>query len=282
MFGARIDYLLLRPFTHSRNLATEAELDERYRQTEYEINAPEARLQHFIERLDGRLPIDAGLRYLDVGCGAGDIAIALAKAGCKDVTGIDILPRQIAEAECNAQRHGVAHLVRFACKNIHEWSPPNPFDVIISHEALEHIEAVDQLLRKLRTLVSPDGLVAVGFGPLFHSPIGDHMGGFFRLRIPWRGVLFSEKALLRLRRERYRPTDPATRYQEMNGGLNLMRYTEFLEYVESTGWQFRYLSVNPQLKRVPLMHPLSKLLLRLPLVKDYIATSVYAILQSRT
>jgi len=282
MFGARIDYLILRPFTHKRNLASEAALDEKCKQKEIDLGAAQARLQRLMDRFEGRLPLDAELRYLDVGCGAGDIAIALAKAGCKHVTGIDILPLQIADAEFNAHRHGVADRVRFVCKDIHEWSPPSSFDIILSHEALEHVEAVDQLLTKLKNFVSPRGVFMVGFGPLFHSPFGDHMGGFFRVPIPWRGVLFSAKAILRLRRERFRPTDPAARYQDIRGGLNLMRYTEFMEYVASTGWQFRYLRVNPQLKRVPFLYPTSNLLLRLPVIKDFVAASVYAILQPRT
>jgi len=281
MLGARLDYLILRPFTHKRNLATEAELNEKYQQTEFGISVAEARLQRFINRLDGRLPLDPSFRYLDIGCGTGDIAIALAKAGCKDVTGIDIMPRCIAESEFNAKRHGVADSVRFVCSDIHDWSPPSPFDIIISHEALEHVESVDRMLTRLKNIVSTDGLFIVGFGPLFHSLIGDHMSGFFRLPIPWRGAIFSEKAILRLRRECFRPTDSATRYQDINGGLNLMRYTEFLKYVESAGWQFRYLSVNPQFKRIPFMYPISNLLLRLPVVKDFVATSVYAILQPR-
>jgi SAM-dependent methyltransferase len=282
MFGATLDYLILRPLTHKRNLATETELDERQRHREFDIGAAQAGLRGFMDRLEFQLPMDPELRYLDVGCGAGGVAIALAKAGCENITGIDILPRQIAEAEFNARRHGVSDRVSFICQDTHEWSPPHLYDIIISHEALEHVDDVEKLLAKLRNWVSPNGVFLIGFGPLFYSPFGDHMGGFFRLQIPWRGTFFAERALLRLRRECFRPTDPATRYREIQGGLNLLRYGDFLKYVENTGWQFRHLSVNPQFKRVPLAYALSNLLLRIPMVRDFIAASVYAILQPRT
>lgn len=121
----------------------------------------------------------------------------------------------------------------------------------------------------------------MAFGPLFHSPFGDHMNDFFRLQIPWRGVLFSEKALLRLRQEKYRPTDPVVHFQDIKSGLNLMRYSEFLRYVSDTGWEFRFLAINPQLKRVPLLFHLSNVLIRIPIVKDYFASSVYAVLYRR-
>jgi hypothetical protein len=39
------------------------------------------------------------------------------------------------------------------------------------------------------------------------------MDSFFRIAIPWRGALFSEEAILRLRRERFRPTERAMTYQ---------------------------------------------------------------------
>jgi hypothetical protein len=121
----------------------------------------------------------------------------------------------------------------------------------------------------------------LAFGPLFHSPLGDHMDGFFRIQIPWRGVVFSEKAILRLRRECYRLTDLADQYQDISGGLNLMRYSKFLEYVDATGWKFKFLRVNPQLRQFPVLYYLSNILIRRPLIRDYFAMSVYAILRQR-
>jgi hypothetical protein len=97
--------------------------------------------------------------------------------------------------------------------------------------------------------------------------------------MPWRGLLFSERAVLRVRRECYRPSDDAERYQDIVGGLNLMRYSEFLRHVRETGWEFAFLDVNPRLRRVPLLHPLSTLLSRIPGIRDYFVFSVYAILR---
>src|SRR5262249_52972733 len=96
---------------------------------------------------------------------------------------------------------------------------------------------------------------------------------------PWRGVLFSEQAILRLRREQYRPTDRETSYQNISGGLNLLRYSEFLQYVTDTGWEFEFLSVNPQLRTFPILHRLSNALVRVPRVQNYFAASVYTILR---
>jgi 2-polyprenyl-3-methyl-5-hydroxy-6-metoxy-1,4-benzoquinol methylase len=77
-----------------------------------------------------RLSIPAGARMLDVGCGAGQIAISAARAGVH-VTGIDISPKQIEQARARAQaehlevrfEEGDAELLAFA---------DGSFDVVVS------------------------------------------------------------------------------------------------------------------------------------------------------
>ena len=56
-----------------------------------------------------------------------------------------------------------------------------------------------------------------------------------------------------------------------------MKYSEFLRYVKEMGWQTERLIVNPQLKRWPALWRLSNLVLRVPVLRDYFAVSVYAI-----
>jgi 2-polyprenyl-3-methyl-5-hydroxy-6-metoxy-1,4-benzoquinol methylase len=281
MLGRTLDYLILRPLTHDRNSRTEEELDADASHRTLVIEDAISRVHQLMDRLEGHLPISSRLRYLDIGCGTGDIAIALAKLGCKNVTGVDFVPRAIAQAIANAGQSGVDEFVTFTCQDIHRWTPPTRYDVILSHESLEHISDPQPLLQKIASLVTPSGIAILAFGPLFHSPFGDHMEAFFRVPIPWRGALFSEEAILRLRRERFRPTDPAERYRDISGGLSLMRYSEFLKYVDTTGWAFDFLRVNPQLKSFPILQSLSNTLIRLPVVKDYFAASIYAILRRR-
>ena len=105
------------------------------------------------------------------------------------------------------------------------------------------------------------------------------MWDFFRLQIPWRGILFPEQAVLRVRRECFRPTDPAKGYREVAGGLNLMRYSEFLKYVRNTGWEFDYLAVNTCLRRLPPLRFISDIVTRVPAVRDYFVHNVYAVLR---
>jgi len=265
---------------HRRNVATEDELDARARQQPVQsADDCAARLRTHIGRFDGRFPLDPDLRYLDIGCGNGEVTVAMAMMGCKNVTGVDFVPRNIAEATSLASRLGVGDGVHFIVADINDWAPLEKYDVLLSFDAFEHIENPRHFLAKMADLIAPGGVAVLGFGPLFHSPFGDHMSAFFRIRIPWRGVLFSEKAMLRVRREFFRPTETAECYQDIVGGLNLMRYSEFLEYVRDTGWDFNYLRPNPRLKSVPVVRHLSAALASVPVIRDYFVFSVYAILR---
>lgn len=68
---------------------------------------------HFAQYLEpgaldflGRLEVAPGMRMLDVGCGAGQIAIPAAKAGA-DVTGVDIATNLVEHARARAAAEGV-------------------------------------------------------------------------------------------------------------------------------------------------------------------------------
>lgn len=54
---------------------------------------------------------------IDLGCGDGRIPIAAAKQYGARGIGVDIDPQRIAEANANARREGVAHLVTFRLEN---------------------------------------------------------------------------------------------------------------------------------------------------------------------
>jgi 2-polyprenyl-3-methyl-5-hydroxy-6-metoxy-1,4-benzoquinol methylase len=95
MFGEKLDYLILRRFAHKRNLATEEDLNIRGRDPLGSAEEANPKLQKHIGFFEGKIPISPNLRYLDMGCGKGELTILLGKMGCGHITGIDIVPRSI-------------------------------------------------------------------------------------------------------------------------------------------------------------------------------------------
>ena len=285
MFGKTIDYYLLKPLTHTRNRFTEDELNAATHRMDYTID--DAR--NFLRRVrtvyfPGHFLVDKNLSYLDIGCGQGRLSIGLVDAGVSDVMGIDITNRRIVEGN-NLARKLLPEYPKtiFYTGDIYEWQHKRQYDVIIGLGFMEHIRDPRDFLHQMRNLLKPDGIMFAGFEP-FHSPFGDHMGGFFRVRIPWSGVLFSEDAILRLRAECFRPTDPAIRYQDITGGLNLMRFSEYKKWLHEAGLDVVYHNVNPQLKFHHLykpFYPLSSALTSIPKIQDYLSAVIYSVIRRR-
>ena len=282
MFGAPLDYLLLRPLTHKRSIATEEALDSAAAPNSSSL-VEDARttVEKCISLSESLFNIDPAASYLDIGAGTGEKCVALAQMGATDVTGVESMPRSVARARRIADLTNTQDCVQFVCEDIHEWSPAQQYDVLMSFEALEHIDDPEALLRKMRAFLRPGGLALLQFGPLFRSPFGDHMDAFFRFSMPWRSLIFSRDAILRLRRECFRPTDPATRYQDIVGGLNMMRYSHFLQYVHRTGWRITVLKLNSFLQHRPILRRISECLTGMPGLRDFFVGTVFAILHPR-
>jgi hypothetical protein len=94
---------------------------------------------------------------------------------------------------------------------------------------MEHFPSPDDELRKMRPAVSRNGAILVTFGPPWFAPYGSHMQFFTNLH--WVNLLFSEDTVMRVR-ARYR-SDGATRYEEVEGGLNRMSLAKFERLVRS-------------------------------------------------
>ena len=279
MFGEHLDYRLLRPLTHGRNLAPAEELTlgaQPYGADEATGYLDKARSLYF----GGELPVSKELRYLDIGCGTGQLAVGLSLAGAHRVTGIDLVGRNIAHARSNAGRLLVADRPGFEAVSAHDFaSRGERYNVVIALAALEHVDRPAQFLREIRALLTRNGRAYVSMTP-FHGPLGDHMWGFFRVQIPWRGVIFSEKAILRLRQERFRPDEPCRRYQEVSGGLNLMTIGQYLRYVEAAGLRGHH-RFDPHFSHYAWLWPFlpfSWCISKVPKVRDYCTFNIYSIL----
>lgn len=96
------------------------------------------------EFLLDRLPV-ASARVLDVGCGRGELALALAKSGY-DVVGVDP----------DAPEGPIFTSVR-----VEDLDTPDRFDAVVASRSLHHIDDLDLGLAKIGTLLEPGGVLVV-------------------------------------------------------------------------------------------------------------------------
>lgn len=106
-----------------------------------------------------RAPL-AGRRVLDVGCGGGLLAEALAALGAS-VTGIDLAPGMIEVARLHAAESALAIDYRVADAAELATANPGAFDVVTCMEMLEHVPEPAAMLASLAALTRPGGALFV-------------------------------------------------------------------------------------------------------------------------
>jgi len=111
-------------------------------------------------RLDwiDRLAALAGKRVLDVGCGGGILAEAMAQRGAR-VTGIDLSTKPLRVAQLHALESGIAVDYREASAEALADESPATFEVVTCMEMLEHVPDPASSVQACSTLARPGGWV---------------------------------------------------------------------------------------------------------------------------
>ena len=102
----------------------------------------------------------AGSRVLDVGCGGGLLAEALARAGAR-VTAIDLAPAMIEVARLHAAESALAVDYRLSSAEEVAGAEPAGFDVVTCMEMLEHVPEPAAMTATLAQLLRPGGALFV-------------------------------------------------------------------------------------------------------------------------
>jgi 2-polyprenyl-6-hydroxyphenyl methylase/3-demethylubiquinone-9 3-methyltransferase len=99
-------------------------------------------------------------RVLDVGCGGGLLAEALARAGAR-VTAIDLAPGMIEVARLHARDASLAIDYRLAAAEELAVAAPQAFDVVTCMEMLEHVPEPEGMVATLARALRPGGALFV-------------------------------------------------------------------------------------------------------------------------
>ena len=101
----------------------------------------------------------AGRQVLDVGCGGGILAEAMARQGA-DVLGIDLASKSLKVAQLHALESGLANVAyREVAVEALAAERPASFDVVTCMEMLEHVPDPASVVKACAELVKPGGWV---------------------------------------------------------------------------------------------------------------------------
>jgi 2-polyprenyl-6-hydroxyphenyl methylase / 3-demethylubiquinone-9 3-methyltransferase len=112
-----------------------------------------------VEYIASRVSLQ-GASVLDVGCGGGLLAEALARRGAH-VQGIDLSPAMITTAQLHASESGLSIDYRVQDAQVLAQLHPHQFDAVCCMEMLEHVPDPQAFLGTLSSLVKPGGGVFV-------------------------------------------------------------------------------------------------------------------------
>ena len=119
-----------------------------------------------------RVAID-GASVVDVGCGGGILAEALARNGGR-VTGIDVAPRTLAIAKLHLHESGLQVDYREVTVEDLARESPGAFDVVTCMEMLEHVPDPASIVRGVCDLLKPGGHAF--FSTLNRTPLAFLLG----------------------------------------------------------------------------------------------------------
>ena len=100
----------------------------------------------------------AGLRIVDIGCGAGLLCEPFTRLGAQ-VIGVDPSASNIAAARHHAEK---GHLsIDYRCTTIEQMDPRERFDIVLAMEVIEHVTDVGVFISRCAAMLKPGGLMVI-------------------------------------------------------------------------------------------------------------------------
>ncbi len=129
----------------------------------------EARGQHagfasMMQEYFAAMQIDQAATVLDLGCGTGVAARAIAQrdAFTGHITGIDLSDHLVAAAQTLAQDNGIGNQIDFLVGDTRSLNlQDNAFDAVVAHTLISHVDAYEDAINEMARVVKPQGYVTI-------------------------------------------------------------------------------------------------------------------------
>ncbi len=227
--------------------------------------------EEYWKRFGTRLHLSRKI-VLDLGCGHGALSLDVAKKGAAEVVGIDLDANRISFARKVVEQNypNILGKVTFHQLDITETNWASRFDAVVSKDSFEHIEDLKRVLGALATCLKPNGLLIVGFSPLYFSPYGDHSR--LKLPVPWIHAFLPDSLLLMWVSWRLKRKIETI----MSLGLNKITPSQFRTLVSDPRWEIVSLKYNCGNKPLLALFSIAR---HIPLMERFFTVSIYAVLR---
>lgn len=225
----------------------------------------------FWERI-GEIPDFKNKKILDLGCGMGAQVFQIAEHSPEKVIGIDIDPTNIdfALIKLHDKFKELTSIVTFISSDIKALPKEDKFDIIIAKDSFEHILDINETLHDIRERLVKGGRAYIGFGPLYHSPRGDHKWTYSIF--PWGHLIIPEKIILsRISRKKGKQIESI---QDI--GLNKLCLREYLSAFNNS--EMKIISLRTNRGNHPI-YKISRIVSALPLISKYLTFNLYCVLE---
>jgi GT2 family glycosyltransferase/SAM-dependent methyltransferase len=140
------------------------------------------------------VPSPVGKTVLEAGCSDGLVCDIFSMSGASKVVGIDVMKT----VGCGFNSDGIEyHVMDIASMSF----PDKSFDITYSIATFEHLANPYKALQEMLRVTKVGGHCYVQAGPLYHSPFGHHMFGYFQ-DYPWVHLRKSKEDIIALAKER--------------------------------------------------------------------------------
>lgn len=132
--------------------------------TRFEARGKNPRFAKMLDDYLNEMSIDRTARVLDMGCGTGLAARAIARREdfSGHITGVDLSPYLVAAAKRLASEERLAEHLEFLAGDVRTLNfADGSFDAVIGHTLLSHVEDPLAVLKEAARVVRPGGMIGV-------------------------------------------------------------------------------------------------------------------------
>jgi SAM-dependent methyltransferase len=234
----------------------------------------------FIEKIR---PVEATFRVLEIGCGEAGVISKFLEIGCSCV-GIELDINKYKEAQKRLSRFLASGPLILLPKDIYLVDPETEmkgkFDLIILKDVIEHIHDQERLMNRMKSYLSPGGLIFFGFPP-WQMPFGGHQqicNSPFLSRLPYFHLLPMAlyKGVLNAFKE-----NVGTFVEFKETGISIERFEKIVKNTAYTIVNKQHYLINPiyKYKFKMKVRKQSSLIQSIPYIRNFFTTTVFYLIQ---